>query len=178
MSRVIKDMIVSELKNRYQTVDSACVVDMTGMNVQAQEKLRRTLRGKSAKLEVVKNSMARIAFHGGPLAALGESLEGPCALVTSKESLIEVAKILVESAREFKLLKLKRAVMDGDPTLLTIEELSRLRGKREILGELSLLISSPGRKVAACLVSTQAKIAGCLKAMIDKSNQTDSSEGA
>jgi large subunit ribosomal protein L10 len=168
MSKAIKAMITEDMKDRYAGASSACVVELTGLDVQAQEKIRRELRAKSARLQVVKNSLARHAFKGGPLAPLGEALQGPCALVTGPESMIEVAKYLVEAAKEFKSLKLKAAVYEGDTSLISIEAMSKLRGKREILGELAMLVASPGRALAGCIASPQAKIAGCLKAIADK----------
>ncbi len=76
--------------------------------------------------------------------------------------------MLVEATKEFKALKLKEAIFDGDPSLMTVESLAKMRGRSEILGELALLVSSPGRAIAGCIRSPQSKIAGCLKAMIEK----------
>lgn len=168
MSKAVKALMTDQLRDRYAGLNSACVVELTGLDVQAQEKLRRNLRGKSARLEVVKNSLARRAFQGGPLDPLGASLTGPCAVVTSSGSLIDVAKLLVEAAKEFKKLKLKQGVLDGDPMLLSVEAIAKMRGRLEILGELAMLISSSGRALAGCLRSPQAKIAGCLKAIAEK----------
>ncbi len=168
MSKAIKALMTQQLKDRFAGLDSACVVELTGLDVAAQEKLRRRLREKSARLEVVKNSLAARAFEGGPLGPLGKAMVGPCALVTSSGSLIEVAKLLVEAAREFSKLKLKQAVVDGDPSLLSVEDVSRMRGKHELLGEVAMLISSPGRAIAGCLRSPQGKIAGCLKTISEK----------
>jgi large subunit ribosomal protein L10 len=168
MSKPIKALLTKQIQDRYMGLDSACLVELTGLDVKTQEKLRGELRGKSAKLEVVRNSMARIALKDGPLAPLGEAMVGPCALVTSRGSLIEVAKYLVAAAKEFSKLKLKQALIDGDPSLLSIEAVSKMRGKREILGELALLVSSPGRAIAGCMRSPQGKIAGCLKTISEK----------
>jgi large subunit ribosomal protein L10 len=164
-------MVTEDLRARYTGVRSACVVDMTGMNVQEQQGLRATLRGKGSRLEVIRNSLARRAFADGPLGPLGTVLDGPCALVTTTGSGIDLAKTLVEAAREFSKLKLKQAILDADPDLLTVELLSRMKGQRELVGEIAMLISSPGRALAACLRSPQAKIAGCLKAMIERAEQ-------
>jgi len=168
MSKAIKELMTEHLRERYAEMDSACVVELTGLSVQAQEKLRRNLREKSARLEVVKNSLARLAFKGGPLDPLGPTLVGPCALVSSPGSLIDVAKLLVEAAKDFKTLKLKQGILDGDPTPLTVEAISKMRTRGEILGEFAMLINSPGRAIAGCLKSPQSKIAGCLKAIVDK----------
>jgi large subunit ribosomal protein L10 len=168
MSKPVKAMVTAELKERYTGVESACVVDLSGMPVESQEALRAALRKKSARLEVVKNSLARSAFQSSPLAPLGEALSGPCALVTAAEPMIEVAKVLVESAKDFPALTLKQAIVDGDPGLLTVEEVSKMKGRRELLGELLMLVGSPGRALAGCLASPQGKIAGCLEAMVEK----------
>lgn len=168
MSRLVKKLITEEIRRRYAGVSSACVVEVTGLDVQAQEKLRRSLRARSARLEVVKNSMARRAFQGGPLEPLGSSLEGPCALVVSRESLVDVARYLLEAAKEFGKLKLKNAIFEGDQTLVTVEELSRMKGRRELVGEVAMLVSSPARAIAGCLNSPAGKIAGCLKGMAEK----------
>ena len=168
MSKPVKAMITAELRERYAGIDSACVVDLTGLNVQAQEELRMRLRGKSARLQVVKNSLARRAFQDTPLEPLGNVLEGPCGLVTGSESMIETAKVLVTAVKELKELKLKQALIEGDAHLFTVEEVSQLKGRGELVGEVAMLITSPGRAVAGCLRAPQARVAGCLQAMVDK----------
>lgn len=168
MSKPVKGMITSELRERYSGVESACVVELVGMDVHSQERLRHTLREKSARLEVVKNSLARRAFKDTPLEPLGNVLEGPCALITSSTSLIEIAKLLVDASKDFAKLKLKLALLDGDPALLSIADLSKMRGRMELLAEVAMLIASPGRSIAGCIGSPQAKIAGCLKTLADR----------
>ena len=168
MSKPVKDLVTQELKAKYSGISSALVVDVTGMDVLSQEKLRKTLRSKSARMQIVKNSLARRAFAGGPLEPLGKSMEGPCAVVVAKDSLVDVAKMLIDSAKEFNKLKFKKAIFDGDPSLMTVEELSKVKGKRELLGEVLMLISSPGRAIAGCMQGAGGRIAGCIKTMADK----------
>lgn len=168
MSKPVKAMVEAEYRARYDGIDSACVVSLKGLSVKDQESLRRSLREKSARLQVVKNALAKRALHGLPLEALGESLEGPCALVTSEESLVDAAKTLVEAAKEFTSLELKQAMLEGETELLTVAELSKLKSRAELVADVSMLVSSPGRSIAGCLGSPGSKIAGCLKAMIDK----------
>lgn len=168
MSKPIKAMIEEELRQRYAGLDSACVVDLTGLSIQSQEAIRGALREKSGSVQVVKNSLARRALRGTALEPIGDVLEGPCALVTTTESLIDVARVLVDAAKEFTELGLKQAIVDGDPDLATVVEVSKMKGRVELLGELAMLVSSPGRAIAGCLGSPQSKIAGCLKAMVEK----------
>jgi large subunit ribosomal protein L10 len=168
MSKTVKALMTKELKQRYAGVQSACVVELSGLDVAAQDKLRRTLAKKSAKMEVVKNSVAKVAFQDGPLAPLGAALTGPCALVTGGDSAVEIAKLLIESAKEFVKLKLKTAIYEGEPSLLTVQSLAKMRSRIELIGEVAMLVSSPGRALAGCLRSPQAKIAGCLKTLAEK----------
>ena len=127
MSKTVKAMVMSELKTRYEGVDSACVVDLTGLDVKQQEHLRATLGEKSARMEVVKNSMAKRALADGPLQPLGDILQGPCALITTTDSLIDAAKVLVEAAKDFEKLTLKQAILEGDPELITVVAVSKMK---------------------------------------------------
>ena len=59
MSKAIKAIVAEAFKKRYEGVVDACVVDITGLSVQTQEHIRSVLRKQSARLQVVKHSMAR-----------------------------------------------------------------------------------------------------------------------
>ncbi|MCP4591374.1 MAG: 50S ribosomal protein L10 [bacterium] len=170
MSKPLKRMLSEDLRRRYVGVESACVVDLTGLDVSSTQQIRRDLRQKNMRMEVVKNSMARLAFSDGPLGPLVQALVGPSALVSGGDSIIDVAKTLVEWTREFGALTLKEAVMDGDADLLTVKDLSRMKSRLELIGELAMLVSSPGRALAGCMSSPQGKIAGCLKTLAEKDN--------
>ncbi len=170
MSKPVKKMIMDELKQRYADLDSACVVNITGLTVQEQQSVRATLREKSGRLEIIKNVLARKAFLDTALEPLGGVLSGPCALVTSSESLVDVAKLLVSAAKEFKGLELKEAILEGDPDLATVAEVSKMKGRLELIGEIAMLVSSPGRALAGCMASPQGKIAGCLKTIAENEN--------
>jgi large subunit ribosomal protein L10 len=161
-------MMTDTLRDRYAGVDSACVVDLTGLDVTSTTQFRRALRDQSVRVSVVKNSLAARAFKGTPLEPLGEVLQGPCALVTGGDSIIEVAKMLVAATKEHAAISLKQAIIEGDPNLMTVEDVSRLKSRVELIGEVAMLMASPARRVAGCLAAPQAKIAGCLKALADK----------
>jgi len=177
MSKPVKNLITEALRERYAGVRDVCVVDLTGLDVARTHQLRNELRSKSIRLHVVKNSMARRAFAGGPLEALGARLEGPCALVTGGESIIEVAKTLVHWAKQLGNVGLKEAVVDGDSQLLPVEQVARLKGRRELLGELAMLIASPGRSLAGCISGPARRVAGCVKTLADRKEEGPQASG-
>lgn len=161
-------MLSDDLRKCYESVESVCVVDLTGLDVQKTQQIRRDLTQKNMRLQVVKNSTARLAFSDGPLGPLAKVLSGPCALVTGGDSIVEVAKTLVQWSKEFSEFTLKQAIVEGDTDLLDTRELSKMKSRIELIGEVAMLASSPGRAIAGCLGSPQGKIAGCLKAIVEK----------
>jgi len=168
MSKALKELITSDLRSRYAGFDEACVVDVTRLDVVSVVAFRRDLRARDMRVEVVKNSLARRAFEDTALAPLARSLEGPCALVTGSDSIVDVAKVLVDARKQFNLLELKTAIVEGDAEVLTVEALSKMKSRHELIAEISGLIASPCRSIAGCLQAPAGKIAGCLKAMAEK----------
>jgi large subunit ribosomal protein L10 len=168
MSKKLKDMMTEAYRKRYEGIDSACVIDMTGLNVMDTAKFRSELGAKDIRVQIVKNSLAKRAFRDMPLGPLGQSLDGPCALVIGGSSTMDVAKELVAIRKQFPKITLKDAIIEGDEGLVAVEQAAKMKGRLELIGEALMLVASPGRAIAGCLSSPQGKIAGCLKAMVEK----------
>ena len=168
MSKPVKDLITQEYENRYSTIDSACVINVIGLDSISTNRLRSELNAKQVKVQVVRNSLARRALEKAPLGPLASALDGPCALVTGGESMIDVAKLLVGMKKTYPKMELKIAMIDGDPDLVNVEKMATFKTRIEVLGEVAMLIASPGRRIAASIQSPAAKIAGCAKTIADK----------
>jgi large subunit ribosomal protein L10 len=168
MSKPVKNLVMAELVKRYAGVDSACVVELTGINGVATHKLRGSLRSKGIELHVIKNRLAKRALAETKLSPVREALEGPCALATGGSSIVDVAKELVRLRKDFPTLALKKTVVEGDTSLVDVELVAKWKGKLETQGEVAMLAASPGRRLAGCIVSPGGKIAGCVKAIVEK----------
>ena len=168
MSRQLKALMMEVMRSRYEGVEEACVVDIMGLNVADTMQFRRALTAKNMRVMVVKNSTTRRAFMGGPLEPIGKNLNGPCALVTGAASVIDLAREVVSLAKDLPRLELKVALMAGESEVMPVREVAGLKGHGELMGELAMLVSSPGRSIAGCLSSAQSRLAGCLKAMAEK----------
>jgi len=168
MSKPVKGLISREYQSRYGGVESACLVSVVGLDAISTNRLRGELQARNIRLEVVKNSLARRAFADGPLAPLGKALRGPCALVTGDESVIDLAKLLVECRKRYPQIELKQGILHGDPALIDVEELARMKSRSELLGELAMLFASPAGLLAGAVAGPGGRIAGCLKAIAEK----------
>ncbi|NLE58601.1 MAG: 50S ribosomal protein L10 [Planctomycetes bacterium] len=168
MSKPTKDFVTREYAGRYADLTNACVVSVIGLDAISTNKLRGELRSKKISLHVVKNSLARRAFTDSSLAPLATVLEGPCALVVGGESIIDVAKTLVELKKKYPAIELKKGILEGDPDLLDVERLSQMKSRGDLLAEVAMLIASPGRRLAGCIGGPGGRLAGCFKAIADK----------
>jgi large subunit ribosomal protein L10 len=173
MSKPVKDLITREYVGRYGNLSSACVVSVIGLDAISTNRLRGALRARKIEMQVLKNSLARRALADGPLAPLAGALDGPCALVVGGESLIDVAKALVEMKKTYPAIELKKGILDGDPDLLDVERLAKMKNRGELLGDLAMLIASPGRRLAGCLLGPGGRLAGCFKAMAEKEEKVE-----
>ena len=167
MSRVIKDLLEKQIKTRYTTQDSVMVVNVHGLTGIEANKVRGELRKKKIEIHVVKNRAAKRVLNGTVLEPINKYLTGPCAFVTGGSSPVETAKELLRLAKEFPKLELKSGVLDGETSAYPIEDISKRRSKNEIIGEVIMLATSPGRRIAGSL-NTGGKVAGCIKAIIEK----------
>ena len=178
MSKPIKNLMTNDYQRRYGEVASACVVSVIGLDAISTNKLRGELRKRNLRLQVVKNSLARRAFGNTPLAPLCNAFEGPCALVTGSGSAIEIAKALVDVKKTYPKIELRVGILDGDPGLIDVERLSKMKGRMELLGEVASILTGPGARLAGCLAGPASRIAGCLKAMADKADEEAKPEEA
>ena len=167
MSRAVKSMLERDVKARFGELESVLVVNVHGLTGIQANNFRGELEKMKVDVRVVKNSAARRALAGTPLAPLADSLTGPCAFVTGETGAVEIAKELLRLTKEYPTLELKTGIVDGDPELLSIEEISKRKSLVERQGEVIMLFTSPGRRIAGQL-NTGGRVAGCIKAIIDK----------
>ena len=167
MSKAIKQLVEEQIKSRYSDQESVMVVNVHGLSGVEANQVRGTLRKSKIEMHVVKNRAAKRVLAGTVLEPISKYLTGPCAFITGGSSPVETAKTLIKLKEEFPKFELKVGVLDGETMACPIEEISKRRSKNEIIGEVIMLATSPGRRIAGCL-NTGGKVAGCIKTIIDK----------
>ena len=81
MSKYLKGLLTQDLSRRLAGVEDCVVVNAIGLAANTAYTLRKQLREKQVQLMVVKNSIARRATEGTPLAAAFDGLDGPAAIL-------------------------------------------------------------------------------------------------
>lgn len=166
MSKYVKDLMTRELADRLDGVDAAVLVNVMGLPVNKTVNLRKQLREKNIQLMVVKNTLARRATEGTPLAAAFEGVEGSLAICWGGEDFVSLVKEVTEldKSAEFEQFETRGGVMDGQAlTKERVGEISKWPNRAEQLSILSGQILAPGANLSAALLGPGAALASQVK---------------
>ena len=155
MSKYVKNLITDDLKRRWEGVNDALLVDVTGVGANATVALRRELREKGCELVVVKNSLARRAAEGTSLSPAFAGIDGALAVVWGAEDLVSLAKEVVRISKDDAYAPFAPAggVMDGKQlSPEDVTEVSKWPNREVMLSILSGQLLSPGATLSAQLL--------------------------
>jgi len=167
MSKYVKDLVTKDVARRLEGVNDALLVNVIGLDANRTVLLRRELREKDIHLLVVKNSLAKRATEGSPLAAAFEQAEGTLAMVWGGEDFISLTKEIcrLDAGDDYPEFQACGGVMDGDHlTAEKVKEISKWPNRREQLSLLIGQILSPGANLASQLIGP----GGALASQIEK----------
>jgi len=166
MSKQLKSMIASDIRKRLEGVSDALLVNVIGLNSANTFALRKELRSKNLNLLVIKNSLAKRATEGLPLAAAFEEGDGSLAVVWGGEDFVSLAKEMVALHKkpEFEKCTAKGGVMDGEK--LTAEKVTDVSKWPNRAGQISIVVGqilSPGSKLLSQLGGPGGKLLSQIK---------------
>lgn len=165
MSKPVKEMIMDDYRERFGDLEGALVIDIRGIDANSNNEFRLGLLKKDIRVSVIRNTLARRAFDGTALGPLESVLEGPSALAYGADSVVDVARAIVDWTKKIKDIELKGAVLDGQ--LFEgedgVKRLSEFPTKEEAQAKVVQLVLSPGSKVVGCATSPGSKIMGIVK---------------
>jgi large subunit ribosomal protein L10 len=170
MSKYVKNLITSDIKNRLEGINDAVVANCIGMNSDSTYKIRKLLRDKGISMLVVKRSLASRAVADSSLSPMFDDLDGSVAIIWGCEDFVSLCKEMaaITKIREFEKFELKGGVMDGEPLSgPKVLEVSKWPNRQEQIALLVGQILSPGSKLSSQLIGPASKIAGQVKKLIE-----------
>ena len=148
----LKQPIVAAIAEDIKDAQSVVLVDYRGLTVAQDTELRKQLREAGVIYKVCKNTMMKRAFEGTEFAGLEEYLEGPSALVVSKDDATAPARIICKFAKTAEALEVKAGVVEGNVyDAAGINELSKVPSREELLSKLLGSLQSPITNLARVL---------------------------
>jgi len=166
MSKQIKQMEMDALRTTFKEVRDLVVLSANKLNCQLDHQMRSTLRKKSIRLQVVKNSLARRVFDEIGMK-VGSYWEGPTWLAWGAGSLAELSKELEGFLKKNdKILKVKGAVSEGQE--ISFKAALAMPTKAEAVGRVVGLAMSPASRLMAQILAPAGNIAGQVKTLSEK----------
>jgi large subunit ribosomal protein L10 len=171
MKKEQKTQLIEELADKLNTSSSFYLTDISNLNVETSNKLRRLCFKKNIELSMVKNTLLKKAMEktGKDYSNLYDVLKGSTSIMFA-EVANDPAKLIQEFRRSSPKPILKGAFVQesvylGDDQLTA---LVNIKSKDELIGDIVLLLQSPMQNVLSALQSGGAILSGLVKTMSDK----------
>ena len=181
MSKLVKNLLVDDLKGRLKGVNEVIVVSLGRLDGTKTTTLRQTLRKKKIHLQLIKNSLARRATLDTPIAPAFGKTEGMLAIAWGGEDVVDLAKELdrVSGIKDFEGLELRGGALDGSRLeAADVKNVAKWPTRSEQLSILSGQISSLGGKISGQILSVGSAIAGQLSSRVEELEKGSAGEAA
>ncbi len=152
MPTVEKEKKIAELSEKIAGSKTIVFADFRGLTVGQDTKLRSKLRGAGVEYKVAKNTLIEKAAELKGITGLHEYLHGPTAVAFSGDDLTAPARILVEAAKETKILQIKGGMLDSKPiSREAVLKLAELPSRQVLLAMLCGTLNAPIANFARAL---------------------------
>lgn len=150
MERAEKETIIGSIKDKFDRMTSAILVDFKGLDVAAVSKLRDEFRKSGVEYRVVKNTLVKHAIKQHNWAkGLDHSLTGMTGVAWSFEDPSAAAKVLKAFRKEHDKLKIKAGLIDGQvlDCAAVEDQLANMPGKNELRAMLLMTLQAPAQQL-------------------------------
>ncbi len=172
MTKKDKSAVIESLKAKFEELPFFYIADSSTLTVEEVNNLRRLCFEKGIEMKVAKNTLIKKALEevgDNQYEGLYDALKGPTTLFFSDVSNMP-AKVIKEYRKTSERPILKGAYIDSSIFIGedSLETLSKLKSKEELLGEIIGLLQSPAKNVIGALQSGGQKLMGILETLSER----------
>jgi len=170
MSKPVKELIMRDYREKLGDIEDVTVISLRGVDANRNNAIRTGMESKDIHFTMIRNNLFLRAFEGTTLESLKPVLVGSNVLAYGAESVVEVAREIVELAKQHEEMQLKGAILDG--VLFEGDEgvraLSKYPTRDEAIAQDVTLILSPGRNLMGAVKGPGGRLMGVVKAIEEK----------
>ena len=176
MTKAEKTATIEALKEKFTQVEYFYLTDSSRLTVEEVNQFRRLCFEAGVEMKVFKNTLVRKALEASPgeknYEELYEALTGPTAILFT-DTANAPARLLKKFRKEHDKPVLKAAYIDTDVFVgdEQIDNLSSLKSKDELLGDIIALLQSPAKNVLSALQSGGSTIMNLLTALEERGEE-------
>lgn len=162
MSKYVKNLVTEHLRGALEGVNDALLVNMIGLDANANNRLRTELQEKNIQVVVVKNSLAARAAAGTTLAPMLDGLTGTAAICWGSQDIVSLAKEIVRLTKQeqYAAFQVRGGAMDGEKlSPQQVQDVATWPSREEQLGILVGQILGPGSQLVAQLLGPSGQLA-------------------
>ncbi len=171
MKKEEKNQFIDALAERLTKVNTFYLTDISQLNVETTNRLRRLCFKRNIQMTMVKNTLLKKAFErtGRDFQGFDPVLKGSTSIMFA-EVANDPAKLIKEFRRTSPKPILKGAYVEetiylGDDQL---DALVNMKSRLELIGDIIGLLQSPARNVISALQSGGSKLSGIVKTLSEK----------
>jgi large subunit ribosomal protein L7/L12 len=158
MNRQEKNEEVERLKQDFEKIKSAFLVDFRGMKVVDATDLRRQVHKSHGHFKVVKNTLAALAAKDLPLNVLEKYFEGPTGIAFTDQDAAALAKVLNTISKDNPNLVIKAGYLEGSFIEgKRISEIANMPSRAQLQAQVVGMLASPLRRLMWVLNGTIQK---------------------
>lgn len=173
MTKEEKSRIIDDLSQKFAEKSHFYITDASGLTVEEVNRFRKLCYSRGIEYKVVKNSLIRKALSTLPTdyAPFDEKVLTGFSGILFSDTGNAPAKVLKEFYRKGKekpVLKgasIDTALYIGEDNL---DQLSALKSKNELIGDIIGLLQSPAKNVISALQSSGSKLSGIVKTLSER----------
>lgn len=172
MKKEDKDIIIAKISDALGQYSCVYLTQTSGLNAEKTSALRRACFKADIKMLCVKNTLLKKAFEASEIdySGLYDLLHGETTLLLSNvgNSPAKLIKKFRDKNDTLPMLKgafVEETVYVGEESL---ETLSNIKSKNELIADVIALLQSPAKNVISALTSGGSKLHGILETLSNK----------
>lgn len=166
LTQTEKQAVVADVSEVAERALSAVAAEYRGLTVGELTALREKARETGVHVQVVKNSLARLAVKGTEFECMQDRFKGPLMLGFSEADPGAAARLFRDFAKENENLKIVLGAVGGDTIEASeIDRLANLPTRDEAIAQLMAVMQAPVVKLARTLKEVPGKFVRTVEAV-------------